>query len=525
MLIRLKRIAKNGQRSALWCWPLLLFAVFSCRTDLENPGSNRAPLIRLATEKISLPDSVKLKTRIHLFWSGQDADGFIKGYRTAWSDSRQNVLNKLALAPLQSRTDSVFLFNFAGSSDTSTIWFAVEAEDDRGLRSPEPAILRIPVQNTPPSIEFLKEGLPQADSIWSVISLPFTFSDPDGAENIDSVYLRINDAAWTAVPKNFSFLSLVPEDPAAVSQTNALLFAGENLASLSKQPAPLSGIKVPGLQLNADNRFYLMIKDLANSRSRDSTRTYFIRRKTSDLLLLDAVKTGARDTLYTGMIGEIAGFDRLDLNFPEIPGTRVGANQPKFWNASFYLLCSLYKKVFWYSDVLPTSQPPGVDTTRILLTPAAPSLNQYLRFNGKLLISASFPDGKNQLPQDNAAFSVLPVSSFYQRSDTIRIKPNGLVLPRKGGYDSLRISNIGSIITGVDVFYPSPGADTLFVLPKASLGGYPGTDPLCIGARTRNPLSGRTNMVFFGMELFYLSANRQALRQTFSKILNEEFNW
>jgi hypothetical protein len=89
----------------------------------------------------------------------------------------------------------------------------------------------------------------------------------------------------------------------------------------------------------------------------------------------------------------------------------------------------------------------------------------------------------------------------------------------------LKILNTGSIITGVDVFYPSPGADTLFVLPKASLGGYPGLNPLCIAAKTRNPVSGRSNLVFFGMELYYLSADRQALSQTFSKILNEEFNW
>jgi hypothetical protein len=516
---------KSEQRLAFLCWPLLLFLSFSCRTDLEKPGSNRAPLVRLATEKINLPDSVRLFTRVHLFWSGQDADGFVKGYRTAWSNNRDKALANLNTAPLQARTDSTFLFNFAGSSDTSTIWFVVEAEDDKGLRSEEPAVLKIPLQNSAPSISFLADGLPQADSIWSVISLPYSFSDPDGADNIDSIYLRINEGTWTALPKNIGFISLVPEDPAAISETNALLFAGENLATLSKEPAPIAGIKVPGLRLNADNRFQLMIKDLANSRSKDSTRTYYIRRKTSDLLLLDAVKTSTRDSLYTGIIGSISPFDRLDLNFPEIPGTRVGANQPRFWNSSFYLLCSLYKKVFWYSDILPTNQPAGADTTRILLTPAAPSLNQYLRFNGKLLISSSFPDGKNQLPQDNAAFSVLPVSSFYQRSDTIRIKPNGLVLPRKPGYDSLKILNTGSIITGVDVFYPSPGADTLFVLPKSSLGGYPGINPLCISAKTQNPNTGRTNLVFFGMELYYLSANRQALRQTFYKILNEEFNW
>ena len=499
--------------------------LIACRTETENPLQNQAPLVRLATEKINLPDSVRLFTRIHLYWSGQDADGFVKGFRTAWATTETEAISRLKAAPLQTRTDSIFLFNFAGSSDTSTIWFAVEAEDNKGLRSAAPSILRIPLINSAPTISFLTDGLPQADSIWSVISLPYAVSDPDGVDNIDSVYLRINEGPWTAIPKNLNFVSLVPEEAGSFGETRALVFAGENLATLSKEPAALPGLRIPGLRLDAENRFFLQVKDLANARRKDSTRSYFIRRKTSDLLLLDAVKNSGRDSLYTGILNGVSTYDKLDLNFPEIPGTRVGANQPKFWNASFYLLCSLYKKVFWYSDILPTNQQAGVDTVRILLTPAAASLNQYLRFNGKLLVSASFPDGKNQLPADNAAFALLPISSFYPRTDTIRIKPNGLVLPRQGGWDSLKILQTGSVVTGVDVFNPSPGADTLFVLPKASVGGYPGQNPLCIAARTKNPAANRSNLIFFGMELFYLSADRQALRQTFSKILNEEFNW
>jgi hypothetical protein len=521
----LKNFDTQQRRLAQLCWPLLLLLAFSCRTEKDTIVENQAPIVRIATEKINLPDSVRLSTRIQMYWSGQDADGYVKGFRTAWSNTRENALARLASAKIETKTDSTFLFNFAGSSDTSTVWFVVEAEDEKGLRSREPAILKIPLQNSAPSISFLTDGLPQSDSIWSVLSLPYTFADPDGSENIDSIYMKINDGAWTSIPKNISFVSAVPEDPTSLSTTNAILYAGENLATLSKEPSPIAGVKVPGLKLNGQNRFYLKIKDLANSSRVDSTREYFFRRKTGDLLLVDAVKTSNRDSLYSGMLGPISNFDRLDINFPEIPGTRVGANQPRFWNASFYLLCKLYKKVFWYSDILPTNQPAGADTTRILLTPAAASLNQYLRFDGKLLISSTFPDGKNQLPADNAAFSLLPVESFYKRSDTIRVKPNGLVLPRQNGYDSLRILSTGSIITGVDVFYPAPGTDTLFAIPKSSLGGYPGQAALSIALRTKNPSNGRTNLVFFGMELYYLSANRQALSRTFNKILNEEFNW
>jgi hypothetical protein len=492
---------------------------------MERPIENQAPFVRLATEKINLPDSVRLFTRIRLSWSGQDADGFVKGYRMAWAPNLPAALAGLNSAPLQNRTDSVFLFNVASTGDTSTIWFAVQAEDNLGRRSTEPALLRIPLVNSRPVIQFLTDGLPQADTIWSVISLPFLASDPDGSDNIDSVYVKINEGSWTGIPKNLNFISMVPEVPEASGETHALIYSGENLATLAKEPSPVTGIRIPGLRLNGDNRFYLRIKDLAGASKTDSTRSYFIRRKTGDILLLDAVRNSGRDSLYPSIISAIAPYDKLDLNFPVIPGTRVGANQPKFWNSTLYLLCNLYKKVFWYSDILPTNQPAGADTTRILLTPAAPSLNQYVRFKGKLLVSATFPDGKNQLSMDNAAFSLLPVSSFYPRTDTIRIRPNGLVFPRQIGYDSLKILSIGSVVTGVDVFNPSTGADTLFVLPKASLGGYPGVNPLCIAVRAKNPQFNRSNLIFFGMELFLLSADRPKLQQTFTRIFNEEFSW
>ena len=189
----LKNFDNQQRRLAQLCWPLLLLLAFSCRTEKETTVENQAPIVRIATEKINLPDSVRLFTRIHMYWSGQDADGYVKGFRTAWSNTRENALARLASAKIETKTDSTFLFNFAGSSDTSTIWFVVEAEDEKGLRSKEPAVLKIPLQNSAPSISFLTDGLPQADSIWSVLSLPYAFADPDGSENIDSIYMKIND--------------------------------------------------------------------------------------------------------------------------------------------------------------------------------------------------------------------------------------------------------------------------------------------------------------------------------------------
>jgi hypothetical protein len=129
--------------------------------------------------------------------------------------------------------------------------------------------------------------------------------------------------------------------------------------------------------------------------------------------------------------------------------------------------------------------------------------------------------------QDDAIFSLLPIDSIYTRSDTIRIRPGGIAIAKQPGYQDLKVQTqvfTGTIVTGVDIFHPKPGVDTLYVLPKATLGGsYKGTLPMPIALRSKNGTN--TNLVFFGMEMFNLSLDRQALSNTFSKILNEEFNW
>jgi hypothetical protein len=53
---------------------------------------------------------------------------------------------------------------------------------------------------------------------------------------------------------------------------------------------------------------------------------------------------------------------------------------------------------------------------------------------------------------------------------------------------------------------------------------YPGPVGLPIALRTKN-IGGKTNLVFFTIEMAYLNGNRSALLSTFNKIINDEFNW
>ena len=504
-------------KPSLLGWLGFLVLLASCKDEKKFEAVNQAPLVRISVDSIGLPDSLRLFTQVKLSWAGIDADGYIVGYRVAWATTQQAASDQLLTAPLITATDSTFLFNFTGSSDTASIYFYVLAVDDKGQSSNQPGFLKIPVRNSTPVISFLADGLPLADSIWSVTSLPYTFSDPDGAQNIDSVFIRINSGPWVGLPKNLSFISVVPEDPGALDETNGLVYTGENLSTLNNEPTPLPNVKIGGLQLNARNQFFIKVKDLAGAFAIDTTPIqYYIKRKTSDLLLVDAFKgEGAfiGDSLYMSLLSGITTYDRIDMN------TNNGVNQPKFWNSTFYLLCKLYKKVFWYSDIL--TNLPGL--TPLMLTTASTALNQYMRFNGKLLASTNFPDAPNQLSADDPIFSLIPISKISDQSNLTRLRRNFPVVAQKPGYSDLKSTN--NIVSGIDIFEVKPGVDTLYLMPKSSLTStYTGPD-LPIALRSRNPFNNKTNLVFFGMELTLLSGDRQALTNTFNKILNEEFNW
>lgn len=494
----------------------LLFIGLGCKPEKDQPIANQVPLVRIAIDSVGVPDSVSLTTRIKLSWSGQDADGYIAGFKISWGTDSLSAAGGLSSSALITGSDSTFLFNFSGSLEKAVIHFFIQSVDNKGAVS---AVrhLRIPVKNSFPEIRFIADGMPAADTLWSVISLPYFFSDPDGSQNIDSVFVKINDGKWTALPKNLSFISLVPVNPSALAETDCYVYPGENLSSLASKPAALPNISVPGLKLNERNTFYLKVKDQAGAAGTDSSvRKYYVRRKSGQVLFVNAFAgSGATycDTLYSHAFSELnIPFDKINL----ISGS--GINQPRFWNSQFYLLCQVYGKVFWYGDVI--SSAPGA--IPLLLNPASTALRQFLRFDGKMLGSNTFPDAPFQLPTDDPVFELVPIDTFTRFTNNVRIRPNGTLPATQNEYPNLVT---GRLLTGGDIFKVKPGVDSLYFVPKNMMASvYTGPVGLPIALRTRNT-NGKTNLVFFTIEMAYLNGNRPALLSTFNKIINDEFNW
>lgn len=501
------------------CLLVVFLFSLSCKVDKETKVSNFPPFTFLSIDSIELSGANRLITKVKLSWSGTDRDGFVSGYKVAWDQDKAQCKVKLEAASPVSRTDSTFLFSFTNpnGADTADIWFMVQAIDNKGLLDPNPRTIKIPVRNSPPTIQFLKDGLPDTDTIFSVLSFPYTFSDLDGDDNIDSVLIRINEGSWVALPKNIEFLSLVPENPEANGETFGLVYGGNGLATQNAKPAPLPNVRIPGLVVNGRNRIYLKIKDLAGATHIDSTgRQYHFTRKTADLLIIDAYKgEGAviGDSMYYNLISNVCPFDRIDFL------GNGGRNRPKFWGTTLYLQASLYKKVFWYSDLFTTA----VGENPLLLTYAVPAFSQYLRFDGKMMISTIFPDAPSQISDEDPIFSLVPIDSITSFSRDVRLRRDTTILAWQPGFPNLKSTSF--LVTGVDLFYPKPGVDTLYFVRKTNVATIYEGPPLPIALRTKNPFSNRSNLIFFGMELTYLSGDRNALQTLFHRVFNEEFNW
>lgn len=495
-----------------------VISLAGCKVDKESTIGNQAPTTYISIEEINRGGADRLVTKVKLNWSATDQDGTIAGFRLAWDQNYESCLKKLPDSPLITRTDSTFLFNFSGADgvDTADIWFMVQAVDNQFQASAEIKKLRIPVRNSAPNIQILKDGLPENDTLWSVLSFSYSFSDPDGEEDIATVSIRINDGTWVDLPQNINFISIVPEHPELAGNDAGVIYSGNGLATQIAKPAPIPNLKVPGLIVGGTNKIYLRIKDLAGASRIDSTNlSYIFRQKTGPLLVIDAYKgSGAfiGDSIYYNILAQTTAFDRIDYI------GNAGKNRPKFWGTTLYLQASLYQKVFWYSDIFTTT----VGENPLLLTYAVPAFLQYQRFDGKLMFSTIFPDPPAQLPITDPIFSLIPIDSISSLSSLIRLRRDSLIYARQPDFQDLTNRYL---VTGVDLFYPRAGVDTLFVVRKnATTSAYTGP-PLPVALRTKNPLNNRSNLIFFGMEISYLSGNRSALQSFFNRVFNEEFNW
>ena len=473
--------------------PLLLLLAACDRGELLD---NLPPQTRLFVDEINLSGPNRLNSVVRLHWLGEDQDGYVTGYELSLGGTDWTFTTA---------TDSAFRFDLPPGSDTTDIDFYVRAIDNAGEADPEPAYLRIPIRNSPPTARFdTLNALP--DTIGLVWSLNWEVDDLDGLSTLDSVFLRVNDGPWYSIRPEERFASFIPENPAQTGEQALIPYLG-----LLSQPqnTPMQGVRVGGT-----NRLYLRARDIAGTFSPvDSTAAFFLAPQGGDLLVIDAHGDAAADAVYFPILASIyPDYDYLDL-----PN-----NLPAYWSPTFTLLLNQYDKVFWYGDdaqIVSLGQ-------QLLLETAASSLQEYLNAGGKLFVTAKFP-GPNTFddPQDinrSAIFDFSPMDSLSTAPGQARIRQDSLARPTPAYAADFPPLQISTNITGADPFYPKDPDNGMYTVPLATVGGWTGPSTICARAVYIN---GQTNQVFWSVELHKLNGDPAALQAMMDQVLNRTFAW
>lgn len=484
----------------------LIVAMVACKKE-DQPLANTEPVTSLFLDTIIRSGEQRLNAIVKMSWTGDDQDGYVTGYEI----SLDNIIWTFT-----DKQDSTFKFSIVGS-DTADIQLYVRAIDNDGNYDRSPASLRIPIKNTEPTI-VLDDKMIQGDSVYSVFSLFWTISDLDGNETIDSVLVSINNATWFSVPKSINFISVIPDAPEQNGTSLATVLYGLNTAPSNK--------KIAGLVVGGSNIIRVKVRDLTGAESEvDSIGPFILRRKTSDLLVLDAFNisiTPPAEPLYNGLISEVyGGFDYYDFY------RQNKAYFPKNWKPTFSLLLSLYDKVVWYSD---NTSPVN---NLMLLEAGASAIQDYLNADGKILVLSDFANsaGLGSFPQNSTLFGFSAADSFqtiFASNQKYTLPQDSLLIPDATnaiGYPTLRAS---AFADAVDPFYPKSSAQVLYRAQVRKTNGQITTRVMA--ARTLNA-SGQTNQVFFSMDLYKLQGDANSngvsdeLKLFFDKVLRNEFNW
>jgi hypothetical protein len=488
---------------------LLLIFVFSCKKGEKN--ENLLPETSLFVKEINLVGEARKTTSVKLHWSGQDKDGYIKYFEI----SVNNEAWKQVFVQ-----DSTFLFIVPVGDDSTNVNFKVRAVDNNDAIDPTPAELTIPIKNTIPVAKLDLNSQP-TDTTLTVFSLLWSVSDADGEQNLDSVYVKINDANWVNLPKNIFFLTFVPKTP---TQSGAVVCDLYRDYTGTKISATISGLK-----LNENNRIYLKAKDISGAFSDiDSTSLFYVKKKNSNLLVVDAFESVDPNAVYFPILNNIAaGFDLLDLYRDN------GKYIPSFWNPTFELYLGIYEKVFWFNDnnvykgklkattPCPNPTPVTPQDGNMMIEAAAPAIRNYLNNNGKIFVTTRYqPCFKNTSP----IFGFSSIDRIIERtvSEQARIGTDSIIKISSEFRSSFPDLKASATISGVFPFYPKPGTKVLASTNIIKLSGWEGPDNI-IGIGENN--LGNTNQIYVSVEMHRLNKDLPALEQFMNQVLNNEFNW
>lgn len=473
----------------IFYFSFFIFLLWSCKKEGDKVG-NQAPDTTIAPHVIKLSGNNRLNSLVYLSWQGSDADGYVKGFEISFDQQNWSFTDK---------NDSTFRFSIQSGSDTSDVEIFIRSVDNENLVDPKPANLLIPLKNTPPTVEFDQNSLPE-DTAYLSYTFRWSASDLDGKETIKKALLKVNNSDWFEININKPLVTLLPDDVTNAGPVKAGLYYGADRNATI--------VNLEGLQLFDTNTFYLKVEDIAGAESPvDTSTTVYLKGKTADLLLVGGLNQATQNEYKSILNTVYSSYD--EVNFV-IDG---GKYQPKFWDPTFYNLLKEYDKVIFFSDE--TEYVNAISGQRsLLLAFAAPTFQEYNNKGGKLLITNTFGP-----KQDISSISgTMPLDSLSSSGGQAFLQPDSAMYSVQGSsYPDLKPTGV---LFGIDPFYHTADAEVVY---KAQYSQANWTGPDVVGVRRSN--GSNYYQYFFSMPLNRMNSEQAKLNQLFDQILNNDFNW
>lgn len=460
---------------------------------------NLAPDTKIFLDSIALSGDDRLNSFVSMHWSGEDQDGYVTGFELSFDNIQWDFVTT---------QDTTFRFDLDPGTDSSDIDFWVRAIDNKETKDQSPAYLRIPIKNTPPTSALDSiQGIP--DTVYSVFSALWRVNDIDGLETLDSTFIKVNEGAWYALSPVVLFVTIVPVDPTKGGIQEGKVYTRTDAKLL---PFPIESLNIEG-----DNIFYLRTRDIAGTFSKtDTSENFFIKAQSSSTLIVDD---------HPGVLGDPHIADRVYAPIfanvhPSFDLIDIRTNVPPFWNPTFGLFLELYDKVFWYSD----GQPFPNTGDPLLLEVAANQIQLYLNQGGKILITLKFPTLFNNPDLSGASpiYGFSPADSVSSSSGQARLLRDSLVESFERFEMDFPTLLPPEPIAGVDPFYSKNPVHDIYFAHLTAVQNWRGSTTVC-GRTIFN--NGKTNQVFFSLELHRLNGDPAALEAFFDQVLNKEFDW
>ena len=336
--------------------------------------------------------------RQEICWYGNDPDGEVVGFEWAIDDSSIKHYTEVHCST----------FVFSSSAEPIVHTFYLWAIDNEGLRDPTPAILKIPVVNSPPRV-YLDTYKAPPDTTFPVATFYWFAEDEDGLETITGFrYMLDYWSEWVYLPPETTHVTIRDIEP-------------------------------------GERTLFIQAMDEAGALSDTATWTWYVIPAKGEVLVVEDIGGEETSQLYQQVLGDWG----VEYSLWNIKG-----GLPPSASDIYAVINELgFNVILWASG--DTAQVDG----------AGGALTDYLEAGKRMLISSAGVLNVELSPIMKNYFHVDTVTHYD------KFLVNGMILQGQvEGYpDSLKVS--ASLVRRVDGFEPDSLAETLYRGPSAILEG------------------------------------------------------